>query len=356
MLSASNAHLDLAPELAACGHLFDQLEKLRCPLEDSELHIRWELLALPQRLTRAVSRAKVLFKQLQSELKAQLLSDVNFFAGRVSKAIYAAHAVYDFTDLDGANKHARSATTALEELVRCRDAVPELGRHEELFSVEPRSDFTHIAVEIVDLEPFAALWQLAADWVNHREDWMAGELLQLQPVAIRETLLEMHQRIASVEAALLEDEGGDEDEDGEEDGGELHPIDHLAASPKNSAGRNVLSPPPVPERNEILVELEHSVFDFELRMPLITVLRNPGLRDRHWDQFDEISGLGYRPSLQQTLEGVLAQFDFETHLESLNQIAAVASQEAERTSRRWEQKHAPAHQLDSPASLSLSLS
>ena len=357
VLTASTANLDLAPELAACSSLFEELERLRCPLEDAGLHVRWELLALPQRLVRAIGRAKVLFKQLQAELRAQLHSDINFFTGRVSKAIDAAHAVYAFADLDGAIKHARGATAALEELRRCQEAAPELGRHEDLFGLDPRSDFSHVDTEIVDLTPFAALWQLAADWTNHHEDWMLGELLKLQPGGMRESLAAIHERMVSVEAALLDDDDEtEEEEDSSDEAGDdgLKAVDHLtneggnkegggadrpnassssaAASPRQGPGKaGRAPPPPLPPRNEVLVQLEKAVRDFELRMPLIAVLRNPGLRDRHWDQFDRVSGLGYRPSLQQTLGGVLADFDFAPHLEALKEIATVASHESERT-------------------------
>ena len=70
----------------------------------------------------------------------------------------------------------------MDELRACSSEAVELGRHEEFFGIE-QSDFSYIAFTREQLEPIAALWQLASDWSVHREDWLDGELLQLQPYA-----------------------------------------------------------------------------------------------------------------------------------------------------------------------------
>ena len=70
--------------------------------------------------------------------------------------------------------------------------------------------------------------------------------------------------------------------------------------------------------------------DFELQMPLLSALRNSALRDRHWDEFNRMSSLGYRPSFLQTFEGVINEHDFEPHLETLQAIVDVATKEAKR--------------------------
>ena len=69
ILTTSTASLDMSTEVAAVTSLFDELQRLRCSLEDSEARMRWEVLALPSRLASRISRAQTLFKQLQNELR-----------------------------------------------------------------------------------------------------------------------------------------------------------------------------------------------------------------------------------------------------------------------------------------------
>ena len=145
--------------------------------------LRPQLFAMPLKLNRTIGRAKVLFKQLQAELKTQLLADIELFRTRAGKAVEGARDAARFNKLSNAQKHARSAQQTMDELRVCCDEAVELGRHEELFGIEA-SDFSYVASTREQLEPIALLWQLASDWSVNKEDWLDGELLQLQPYVL----------------------------------------------------------------------------------------------------------------------------------------------------------------------------
>ena len=54
---------------------------------------------MPSRMSSRIERAKTLFKQLQNQLKQQLVKDVGIFNGRVAKAVEAAQAVHKLSEL-----------------------------------------------------------------------------------------------------------------------------------------------------------------------------------------------------------------------------------------------------------------
>ena len=73
--------------------------------------------------------------------------------------------------------------------------------HEELFGLQ-RSDFSQLGAARDMLEPFVALWQMAADWSHHSDDWYNGELLRLQPVQMHEQLGAMHETLKKLRGKL----------------------------------------------------------------------------------------------------------------------------------------------------------
>ena len=183
--------------------------------------------------------------------------------------------------------HSDSATRAMEELQRCMETAPKYTKHEELFHL-PTTEFSQLSVAATTLEPFVELWSLAADWLHWSDDWLHGELLRLHPPQMHEQLQTMHRTIARLRI-------------------------ELADSRTPSA---------------VLAEIDSKLAHFELDMPLINALRNSGLRQRHWEQLQRMAGISFRPTLDMTLAKLLELYDFEPHLPVLQEIAAVASQEA----------------------------
>ncbi len=67
---------------------------------------------------------------------------------------------------------------------------------------------------------------------------------------------------------------------------------------------------------------------FKINLPIIQVLCNPGLKDRHWTMMNEKLGFEITPTADTTLKEML-KYDkiLEKHIEELNEVAALASKE-----------------------------
>lgn len=70
--------------------------------------------------------------------------------------------------------------------------------------------------------------------------------------------------------------------------------------------------------------LNHSCLCQQDCIPLVSILCNPGIRARHWDQMSEIVGYDLTPHSSTTLRKVLKQ-DLAPHLEEFESIRAAAS-------------------------------
>lgn len=61
-------------------------------------------------------------------------------------------------------------------------------------------------------------------------------------------------------------------------------------------------------------------------MPLVQVVFNPGLRDRHWDQMSEILGFPLKPDEDMNL-AKMTEMNLEPYLKNFESISEAASKE-----------------------------
>ena len=67
---------------------------------------------------------------------------------------------------------------------------------------------------------------------------------------------------------------------------------------------------------------------FGCHVPLIAALLDPGMRERHWAEFQAVSGINFRPSVELTLSKLLATYNLQPHIIKLQAIVDVAAKEA----------------------------
>lgn len=53
---------------------------------------------------------------------------------------------------------------------------------------------------------------------------------------------------------------------------------------------------------------------FGVHVPLITALRTPGMRDRHWDEISQQLGFAFKPEEDVTFAALLQRYDLPAHL------------------------------------------
>ncbi len=63
-----------------------------------------------------------------------------------------------------------------------------------------------------------------------------------------------------------------------------------------------------------------------MHLPLISALRNPGLRDRHWDRISAAAGFPVRGDAGFSLSRAL-QLGLPKHLAAIEEVAEYASKE-----------------------------
>ncbi|XP_034417782.1 dynein heavy chain 7, axonemal [Cyclopterus lumpus] len=137
------------------------------------------------------------------------------------------------------------------------------------------------------LTPFLRLYETATAFLNQYEQWLHGPLSGVNP-----DKLEMD--VGNYWRTLYKLEKGFSD---------------------------------VPKALSIATTMKNKVEEFKEHIPVVQILCNPGLRDRHWDTMSEVAGISLQPADDQACVDQFLSMHLEQHLSSFEVINEAASKE-----------------------------
>jgi len=172
--------------------------------------------------------------------------------------------------------------STLEALVEELAAVNE---QEEIFGWNPTVNPT-VEENIRLLEPYDTLFRAVTEAQNSVEGWMTGSIVGLNPEQVENDVDNMWR--SSYKFCKLYADAG--------------PLLKLAEEMKSTVG------------------------GFKPHVPLISVLCNGGLRDRHWESFAEVVGFSIKPHEKTSLTNMIER-NLDPYLPKLEEISESASKE-----------------------------
>jgi dynein heavy chain len=171
------------------------------------------------------------------------------------------------------------------QLEALEQELAAVNEQEEIFGWNPTVNL-QVDENMKELEPFQNLFKAVAEAQNNVQGWLTGSMLELNPEAVESEVDNMW-RSAYKFTKQYSDSAN---------------LVKLAESMKTTVG------------------------GFKPHVPLITVLCNGGLRDRHWEQFAEVVGFSIKPH-EKTSLGDMIERKLEPHLTKLEEISESASKE-----------------------------
>lgn len=172
---------------------------------------------------------------------------------------------------------------------RLIDEIEELQRtaytyrnYQKNFKVEV-TKFDELEEVIGEIKLKQLLWNSLEEWDNMSKEWNESKFDTLEPEALNQIVNKYAKNVYQVEKGL----------------------------------------PP----NNLTPKLKQKVEDMRNKMPMITDLRNPSLKKRHWEVIYEC--LGYTvPEGEELTLGKLLEIDAFAHVEKIQEISGQASSEA----------------------------
>jgi hypothetical protein len=204
----------------------------------------------------------------------------------VSLADIIPNFVAKFQDLDlvfEAVEQVQEIETQLSALKHKQDLY---STHEVLFGFEGGP--CRVLIKLIeDFLPLRTLWELAGNWVSKSQAFLDTPFPQVKPDHVNQFTLSSTRTCNRLKRDLV-------------------PYTVLL--------------------DKVLTPLQQVIDKFKQPMPLVSKLRHPGVKTKHWEQISELVGFTIIPSMDLSLQGFI-----DLHLERWNDpissIASVAAQE-----------------------------
>ncbi|KNE71129.1 hypothetical protein AMAG_15798 [Allomyces macrogynus ATCC 38327] len=196
--------------------------------------------------------------------------------------------VVDFAqygDVDEIQKYLKIAQKFQVKLDGLGERITAFNRDEMLFGWSSTTGFSLLEDVAAQFAPYMTLYQSAVEFQKSCNTWINGSLLQLDAEKVENDATTMWRNVYKI-------------------------LNQFEA----------------PEPSTMAQKVKEELEQFKVHIPMIRVLCNPGLRERHWHAISEVVGYKFAPDETTTLGSVLER-NLGHFMEQLETISMTASKE-----------------------------
>jgi dynein heavy chain len=184
-------------------------------------------------------------------------------------------------DVDEMPFYVKKVQALQKQLQMANDTIAVFNKEEQLFGWQA-TNYPLRKKITAELEPYQALYSTAVQFQKSYKRWLDGNLLELDAEHIEQEVENLKRDMFRVLGSLVQ-----------------------AAAPRNIA-------------KQVMEKIE----EFVTNIPLIRVVCNPGLRDRHWVEMSNVSGFDIKPDGTTSLRKML-KLNLEQHLQPFQTISGL---------------------------------
>lgn len=230
---------------------FSLMEDAKWQIPTEQMDIRWEVFRWPARLYSEITRQDKNLRALEYSFKKTMEDEQVDFSQDIGNIKVDIAKLKDLTVLADAPKNAEKVRSIRSSIQKADEKARLYNSREGLFN-SAATDYSELSDMNKKFEPFYDLWDCADKWVNSVDAWTNGSFLNLDSDAVEQSV-----------SVLLR---------------------NLAKSAKTFERLQLT------KCSAIAAEVRDEVDLFRQKVPLIVSLRNPGMRDRHWQDLTDKTG------------------------------------------------------------------
>jgi dynein heavy chain len=160
-----------------------------------------------------------------------------------------------------------------------------------------------------DFDPYRNLWVTTSDWLRWYESWMNDAITMIDAENIEKNVTESYK---SMHKAIKQ----------------FQEFDSESSLLKIRMKRHqiICSFVFIKDVQHVAIEIKNQIEDFRPNIPLIQALRNPGMRNRHWEMLTEELKIPIRPKKDLNFKKCL-EMGLDKHIEKISKVAEFAGKE-----------------------------
>ncbi|KAH9586143.1 Dynein heavy chain [Trypanosoma melophagium] len=277
---------ELCAEIEDMRQYYNILDGFQYELSDDESRQKWEAIAWPRQLTLRIHDINKELEKVQEELHARLQKEGEEFSKKVDALQRVVATFSKYTDASEAERVAAEVKTNSIELRKCIEEARSINSDQRLFG-DKLTDYRNVFELEKEFKPYSDLWLTTYQWQDCYRRWHTDPFESLDPDEIESVVMNAFKTMTQL-AKTFKD--------------------------KNATLK-------------IVEEIRSKVEAFKPWVPMVTSLRHPGMKERHWKGLSEKLNMNLAPG-----ETIMLLDDIEPLLEHRDVIIAhceVAAKEAQ---------------------------
>ncbi|GLI63290.1 hypothetical protein VaNZ11_006196 [Volvox africanus] len=261
----------------------DMLHGAQHELANEAADTHWRLLRWPLDLAGELSEVRSQLARWRGRYLSQLKADSAALVADLAELQAEVERFVTLGDLKQVDDRMATVLDIDSRLKSYQDLAELYGNREEIFGL-PRSEYPVLDEIRKVFTPSADLWRIASEFMRSLPEWLDGPFTEIDAETVAADVDRWWRATAKL-AKQLDKEPG-----------------------------------------EVVAAVRAKLEDFQVHLPLITALRNPGLRDRHWERISAAAGFPVRADAGFSLSRAL-QLGLPKHLAAIEEVAEYASKE-----------------------------
>nr|XP_061802869.1 dynein axonemal heavy chain 12-like [Nerophis lumbriciformis] len=216
------------------------------------------------------------------------------------------------SELDMMQQYLTEVRTVQNFLQQAEETIVDIHK-DEVFHQWEATNFPEVEVMRDSIEQYQNLFGLLLKWQRAQSSWMDGSFVDLDGDGMEAKIDEFFREIFKMLKYFQQKTGTNKKE-----------AQKITAMSRRRHRDNDINDEEGPSK--LCSTVLEQVKEFKEYVPLVSVLCNPGIRGRHWEQMSQIVGYELTPDAGTTLRKVLKQ-NLTPYLEEFASISAAASKE-----------------------------
>ncbi|XP_018331814.1 dynein heavy chain 1, axonemal-like [Agrilus planipennis] len=264
---------------------YDILDYFWYALPQEDFENKWEAIGWPLKISQQIEATNEFLEEETDKFRKIQLDEELALEERIEGFTVQVAQLSGQRDFTRAHEVAIEIKRLWKNMKEAQEQGLLLNSRQKLFNM-PVVPFDNLVALMKEFEPYKNLWVTASDWMKWHEIWMDNPLVNIDGEAIEPTMADMY-KIMQKSIRIFAD---------------------------------------IEAVQTVAMRIRDEMDEFRPMVPLLKALRNPGMRQRHWDHISEETGLNivWTPTL--TFNDFLA-IGIDLHADLVLHIADIASKE-----------------------------
>jgi dynein heavy chain len=280
----------LAPLNAAIGEMmsyFSILDTFKFKVDSEDNNMKWTIFGFPARVYAKCEEVSASNLIIKKRLREDMNEDQTAFKKMIVEVEKEIIALENFTDISDI-AFISDRIHALDAKLQAAAEKSKLFNSREALFQQDVTDYEDIGRIQKMFEPYFFLWTTAQEWPEMINSWKMGKFVSINAEEVEQKVEKYFNAITKAHKFFTKQD-----------------LEHQI---------------------NIAQDIKNNLADFRPEVPAIATLRNPGMRERHWELISEALGVNLNPIDQFTTQEILA-FNLKDHLETIQKIGESAAKE-----------------------------